>query len=70
MTREEHLRIAESVEQRKPVYHVTGVLRDGKRFKRIVTDNALHALGINLWLGSVWKVRSDGSRTLVKRVTN
>jgi len=50
-------------------YHVTGVLIDGRRFKT-VTGNFYHAMGINLWRGSVWGVKPDGSRKLLKRVRN
>jgi hypothetical protein len=52
-------------------YHVTGVTRDGKRFKRIYgAENARYAFGINLWRGSVWRVPTIGKRQLVKRVWN
>jgi hypothetical protein len=50
------------------VYEITGVLVSGKRFK-LLTDNPMHADGINLYRGSVWKVE-DGKRKLVKRVWN
>ncbi len=56
-------------------YHVTGTTKPlcgrlvGQRF-RIVTKSAGHADGINLWLGSVWGVRADGTRKLLKRVFN
>ena len=50
-------------------YHVTGVDRDGKRFKPMVYDNYHYASAINLWRGSVWLVR-NGKRHLVKRVWN
>jgi hypothetical protein len=50
-------------------YEVTGVLVNGRWFKVIKTTNPMHALGINLWHGSVWHVR-DGKRYLVKRVVN
>jgi len=51
-------------------YHVTGVLVNGKRFK-IVTPSIIHAMGINLWRGTVWSVdRTTGKRTKLKRVYN
>ena len=51
-------------------YVVTGTLVRGRRF-RINTKGADHALGINLWRGSVWGVRLDtGKRQLLKRVYN
>tara|TARA_R100001594_G_scaffold149891_1_gene209080 strand:+ start:501 stop:848 length:348 start_codon:yes stop_codon:yes gene_type:complete len=51
------------------MYHVTGVDRDGKRFK-IVTASARHADGINLWNGTVWEVDGEGKRTMIRRVYN
>jgi hypothetical protein len=50
------------------VFHVTGVDRDGKRFK-IVTEDWNHASNINLWRGSRWLVRA-GKRWLINRVYN
>ena len=53
-------------------YHVTGVDRDGKRFK-IVTKNRMHAFGINLWQGTVWGVDRHGNNTrrhALRRVWN
>lgn len=52
------------------VYHVTGRTSDGRRFKRIETTSRIHALGINLWCGSVWEVRQNGTRKLIKSVVN
>jgi hypothetical protein len=49
-------------------YIVTGKTVRGKRF-RINSDNLWHAMGINLYRGSVWQVR-DGKRKLIKRVNN
>jgi hypothetical protein len=57
------------IHQRGDTYHVTGTLVNGRRFPPIVTRNPIHALGINLWHGSVWQIR-DGKRHLVKRVSN
>lgn len=50
-------------------YEVTGVDRNGKRFK-IATDSWQHANGINLWRGSKWLVRHDGKRELIQTVFN
>jgi len=50
------------------IYHVTGVTVRGERFK-IVTSNYIHAMGINLWRGSVWEVK-DGRRKRIKHVVN
>lgn len=51
-------------------YEVTGVLVNGKRFSPIETTSLDHALSINLYRGSVWEVRQDGTRTLLSRVWN
>ena len=51
------------------LYHITGIDKNGKRFK-IVTKNRIHAMGINLWHGTVWRVLSNGSRIKIKRVNN
>jgi hypothetical protein len=50
-------------------YHVTGVTVRGQRF-RIVTSSYFHAMGINLYRGSVWVVCKGGHRKLLKRVMN
>ena len=49
-------------------YAVTGIDRAGKRFS-MTFDNYIHAMGINLWQGTVWMV-SNGKRKLIKRVYN
>jgi len=59
----------EFTHNRGDTYEITGVDRDGKRFKR-VTDNPRVALSINLWRGSVWHKRPDQARKLIKRVFN
>lgn len=51
-------------------YVVTGVDRNGIRFKPIRTTNAIHASGINLFRGSLWEETNDGKRKLLKRVWN
>jgi hypothetical protein len=51
-------------------YIVTGILTNGRRFKAIHTKSYKHAMGINLYRGSVWERQSDGSRKLLKRVWN
>ena len=55
-------------ERTADTYEVTGVDRSGRRFK-YAYSSAFHAMGINLWRGSVWHVR-DGKRKLIKRVSN
>ena len=49
------------------MYKITGVDRNGKRFK-IETNSRMHAFGINLWKGSVWKQKQDGGWKLLHRV--
>lgn len=54
--------------------HVTGVLKNGKRFKRQeYTCNIInlhYVLRINLWRGTVWGVDDKGKRTAIKFVWN
>ena len=50
-------------------YHITGVDRGGKRFK-IVTNNRIHAEGINLWTGTKWEVLPNGKRKILVRIWN
>jgi len=50
-------------------YHITGIDTRGKRFK-IVTDNPIHAQGINLFNGTKWIVFTDGRREIIQRVIN
>lgn len=54
-------------------YVVTGVTKDGKRFRKQYSDS-FWALGINLWRGSVWKqtIESPGiiKRKRIKSVWN
>lgn len=49
-------------------YVVTGLRLDGRRFRNITTSR-LHAFGINLWRGTVWRI-VEGRRKCVKRVHN
>jgi len=55
-------------------YLVTGVLRNGKRFKLSYPATAvgyMQAMCINLWQGSVWEeLPGKPSRKLLKRVWN
>lgn len=50
-------------------YHVTGVDRNGKRFK-IVTKSAMYANGINVWRGTKWGVLATGKRVKLVEVYN
>jgi len=51
-------------------YEVTGVLTNGRRFKKMTFEKLSHALQINLYRGSVWKRNEDGTRTLLHRRWN
>lgn len=55
-------------------YVVTGVLYNSTtRFRKTYGpgyQNALFALGINLWRGSVWGIRADKKRIRLKRSVN
>ena len=51
-------------------YVVTGTLVNGRRFAPIRTANLFHALGINLYNGSVWAETAAGKRVLIRRVWN
>ena len=50
-------------------FKVTGVTRDGRRFKAIHTNNGIHATSINLWRGTVWE-RVGSKWTVLYRVFN
>lgn len=58
-----------SKEEKFVCFHVTGVETNGKRFK-IVTKNAVYASGINLWRGTKWGVRKDGTRKKLVEIYN
>jgi hypothetical protein len=49
-------------------YQATGVTTDGKRFK--LQGGALYIAGINLWRGTKWGVRADGTRKKLAEVYN
>ena len=49
-------------------FKVTGVFRSGKRFKTIHTNNIVHAMGINLFRGSVWEKQANGKWKTIKTV--
>ena len=51
-------------------YKVTGVLRNGQRFKAIHTSSMIQAMRINLWRGSVWESINGGKWKLIRRVYN
>ena len=49
-------------------YLVTGIDKRGKRFA-LSFNNLLYVMSINLWKGSVWKIK-NGKRILIKRFIN
>ena len=49
-------------------YEVTGITRDGKRFKNVM-KNWWHCRSINVWRGTKWLVR-DGERYKIQSITN
>jgi hypothetical protein len=51
-------------------FEVTGVLRDGRRFEKMVFESFKKASMINLYSGSVWGITEDGKRKLLRRVYN
>ena len=51
-------------------FEVTGVLRNGRRFKKMTFSSLMAASMINLYSGSVWGVTEDGKRKLLRRVYN
>ena len=51
-------------------FEVTGVMRGGRRFKPLRFSSFTTASMINLYSGSIWGVKEDGSRKLLKRVYN
>lgn len=48
-------------------YHITGKTTDGKRFKSIYS-NFFMADCINLFCGTLFGVKADGKRVILKRV--
>tara|TARA_Y100000768_G_C23740768_1_gene569261 strand:+ start:73 stop:261 length:189 start_codon:yes stop_codon:yes gene_type:complete len=51
-------------------FHVTGKFNNGVRFKRMTFSSFMSANMINLYNGSVWGVKENGQRKLLKRVYN
>jgi hypothetical protein len=51
-------------------YEATGVDVHGRRFRPIRRQSWMHAQGINLYRGTRWGVRADGSRTALERIFN
>lgn len=48
------------------IYVITGILKNGKRFKPITTMFPWH---YNIWQGTIWKL-IDGKRKLDHRIWN
>lgn len=49
---------------------ITGVLRDGKRFKAIKLNSYHQAMMYNIWQGSVWALLENNKRVRIKQVIN
>lgn len=45
-------------------YAITGILKNGRRFKPIYTNTPQH---YNIWKGSIWLLQKD-TRKLIKRI--
>lgn len=78
-TRNEIGKARRQLEKLDPYYRkhdkfiVTGVTRDGKRFKRQYagTDQGyIYAMNINLWRGTVWALLNSGRKFKMKEVYN
>jgi hypothetical protein len=48
-------------------YVITGILRNGKRFKPIYTDYPKH---YNIWHGTLWKLLENGKKKKVAQIIN
>ena len=48
-------------------YCITGILKNGKRFKPIHTITPQH---YNIWRGTIWRIDSEGKRKLVTQIYN
>ena len=53
-------------EELKHMYVITGILKNGRRFKPFTTRTPQH---YNIWNGTIWEL-IDGKRKLVKRIYN
>jgi hypothetical protein len=52
---------------KKKKYVITGTDRNGKRFKPIKTNTPQH---YNIYEGSLWELKENGKRKLIKRYYN
>jgi len=57
----------EELNTKKKKYVITGTDRNGKRFDPIHTNTPQH---YNIWRGSLWELKENGNRKLVKRYYN
>lgn len=48
-------------------YLLTGILKNGKRFKPIKTITPHH---YNIWKGTIWVVDINNKRKLIKRINH
>ena len=51
-------------------YEVTGITTDGRRFDPMAYTTWFQAVGINVWRGTKWGVRADGTRVQLQTVWN
>jgi hypothetical protein len=51
-------------------FEITGILKNGKRFNKIIINSYEQACMYNLWNGSVWIRLENNTRRLLKRVIN
>ena len=49
---------------------ITGVLRNGRRFKAIRVNSYYQAMMYNIWQGSVWALLENNKRVRIKQVIN
>lgn len=59
--------INEEVKKEKKKYVITGTGRNGKRFDPIHTNTPQH---YNIYKGSLWELKENGKRKLIKRYYN
>jgi hypothetical protein len=48
-------------------YVITGILRNGKRFKPIYTN---HPENYNIWQGTLWRILPNGRRKKIRDYIN
>ena len=44
-------------------YIITGILKNGRRFKPIHTDTPQH---YNIWKGTVWKINNEKRKMIIR----